>query len=159
MYQQFFLHSDLIHVTWDTRKKAFFFGHSIPVLPKIHKFKKSAWRRSYIWFQVQQQTHWAVFLHSSLAQLGHQSIDQLLLLVPGGVNPKLLTGLLQHRHGQLSQGAVLRAFSQLVFWHLHFGLLLGSASGVSCRFIDGESIRSKEWERRILTCDTNNKNS
>ncbi|TNN38830.1 hypothetical protein EYF80_051014 [Liparis tanakae] len=77
-------------------------------------------------------------------QLGHQGVDQLLLLGRGGVNPELLTGLLQHGHGQLAQGAVLRAFSQLVFWHLHFGLLLGSASGVSCRVIDGESVRSKE---------------
>lgn len=72
--------------------------------------------------------------NSSWAQPGSQSVYQVLLLGPSGLNPELFTGILQHRHGQLSQGAVLHMGPQLVFWHLHFGLLLGSASVISCDF-------------------------
>lgn len=69
--------------------------------------------------------------HLSWAQAARQGIHQVLLLGPCGWDPKLFAGLLQHRHCQLSQGAVLQVGPQLVLWHLHFGLLLSSASAVS----------------------------
>lgn len=70
--------------------------------------------------------------HPSRAQAASQGVQQVLLLGPGGWDPKLFAGLLQHRHCQLPQGAVLQVGPQLVFWHLHFGLLLGSASAIGC---------------------------
>lgn len=69
---------------------------------------------------------------TSWAQAACQGIHQVLLLGPCGWDPKLFTGLLQHRHGQLPQSAILQVGPQLVFWHLHFGLLLGSTAGISC---------------------------
>lgn len=97
-------------------------------------------------------THWSEQAHegtvrriynSSWAQPGYQSIYQLLLLGPSGPNSKLFTGLLQHGHGQLSQGAVLHVGPQLIFWHLHFGLFLSSAPGISCE--RRRSVKMKVW--------------
>lgn len=79
----------------------------------------------------------------SRAQPGSQSIYQVLLLGPCGLNPKLFTGLLQHRHCQLCQGAVLHMGPQLTFRDFHFGLLFSSAFVISCDSINAEHIQSK----------------
>lgn len=83
---------------------------------KLHRLLKGTER--FIW-------------HLSRAQAACQGVHQVLLLGPCGGDPKLFAGLLQHRHRQLSQSSVLQVSPQLVFWHLHFGLLVGSASAIS----------------------------
>lgn len=76
------------------------------------------------------------FSHHSGTQSGNQSIYKFLFLGPGRSNAKPFTGLLQHGDGQLSQGAVLHVSPQLFFWHVRFGLLLGSSFIISCTTIE-----------------------